>query len=76
MYALFMFPFESFVGITPRLYLSLFDASKIERKEENGTVVKWQIAGRKWGLLIINVGKSPDHGVRLFCVQASVMPKL
>ncbi len=36
--------FESFVGIAPRLYLSLFDASKIERKEENGAVVKWQIA--------------------------------
>jgi hypothetical protein len=32
------------VGIAPRLYLSLFDASKIERKEENGAVVKWQIA--------------------------------
>jgi len=36
--------FESFVGIAPRLYLSLFDASKIDRKEESGAVVKWQIA--------------------------------
>jgi hypothetical protein len=36
--------FESFVGIAPRLYLSLFDASKIDRKEENGAVVKCQIA--------------------------------
>jgi len=36
--------FDSFVGIAPRLYLSLFDASKIDRKYENGAVVKWQIA--------------------------------
>jgi hypothetical protein len=36
--------FESFVGIAPRLYLLLFDASKIDRKEESGAVVKWQIA--------------------------------
>lgn len=33
--------FESFVGIAPRLYLSLFDASKITRKDEAGAVVKW-----------------------------------
>lgn len=33
--------FESFVGIAPRLYLSLFDASKIARKDETGAVVKW-----------------------------------
>lgn len=33
--------FESFVGIAPRLYLSLFDTSKIERKDEKGAVIKW-----------------------------------
>ncbi len=33
--------FESFVGIAPRLYLYLFDSSKIERKDEKGAVIKW-----------------------------------
>lgn len=33
--------FEPFVGIAPRLFMTLFDASKIERKTADGFPVKW-----------------------------------
>lgn len=35
-------PFEPFVGIAPRAYMSLFDLGSIERKDEHGQVEKWE----------------------------------